>query len=766
MNDLIVVYGGESDEGLLDDMYTLNLRNNIWSEVEINSQIKPSARKGACIAAVGNISFIFGGKTSAGYLNDLWKFDFSTGEYEKIEVLGMGPQALAYSQCKGYINDEGSIVFYVYFGETWGLSAKSSVFKFDLATKTWNPIRNNKYDELSRSRAAVVMLENKIIVIGGQESGIIAHQEIYELDITTNNFELIGSSPHHIFASGFTYYGNTIYIHGGGSCFHNFANNLIPNNFLTIIDLSRNSRFELGSHSIMKCSKGTYQIQSICQPCPAGSYSEIEGALECKKCPPGYFSKRIASESSMECEPCPYGTYNPYEGGTMCLECSSSLMCPIGSIQPQSYLDNSSDSLSIQPYMLEDSQELIYYYLGIGLYVVIGLFFSAMLGLIFVKRTRKCIKFIDIYTQQHNYTLNSPMYMRKNYTGGVFTVIGICLIVILLLNSCLNYSYDNISESKALVPSLALERKYSHFSAKEMIFEYTFKNYGGQCTSLEKCTESLEILRDNLEGTLSQPKCQKLSNDCNIHFHCHDCELTNPGSISLILSEDRSYATDIILNITASSSIPNQYSSFLSSTQTHPDIVLRGQDPTVFYYKLIPSLFLSDTRSSEDELTGYHVSSMTDPEIGSSVKTYEYYLCRIPFTKMLKVTVQFDRDQSVLVTHRMPRQSEFVFFSSLAGSVLGIMGGMGVIMRMFERVSSRFEVGCKKRQAQKAMQRNCKKINYQFYRNPDAQLTQFEFSCESKYLDNEEPAEQKFNRRRRKIVPALYLFSTTSGINT
>jgi hypothetical protein len=82
MNDLIVVYGGEGDEGLLDDMHTLNLRNNIWNDVEIKSQIKPSARKGACIAAVGNISFIFGGKTSAGYLNDLWKFDFSTGEYE------------------------------------------------------------------------------------------------------------------------------------------------------------------------------------------------------------------------------------------------------------------------------------------------------------------------------------------------------------------------------------------------------------------------------------------------------------------------------------------------------------------------------------------------------------------------------------------------------------------------------------------------------------------------------------------------------------
>jgi hypothetical protein len=355
------------------------------------------------------------------------------------------------------------------------------------------------------------------------------------------------------------------------------------------------------------------------------------------------------------------------------------------------------------------------------------------------------------------------MYMRKNYTGGVFTAIGICLIVLLLLNSCLNYSYENISESKALVPRLALERKYSHFSAKEIIFEYTFRNYGGQCTQLNKCTESLEILRDNLEGTLSQPKCQKLSNDCKIQFHCYDCELSNPGNLHLILSEDRSYATDIILNITASSSIPNQYSSFLSSTQTNQDKVLRGQDPTVFYYNFIPSLFLSDTRNSENELTGYHVSSMTDPQIGSSIKTYEYDSCRIPFTKMLKVTVQFNRSQSVLVTHRMPRQSEFVFFSSLAGSVLGIMGGMGVIMRLFERISSRFEVGCKKRQAQKEIERNCKKINYQFYKNPDAQFTQFELSSESKYMYNEEPVEQKFNRRSRKVVPALYLFSSTSG---
>lgn len=64
-------------------------------------------------------------------------------------------------------------------------------------------------------------------------------------------------------------------------------------------------------------------------------------------------------------------------------------------------------------------------------------------------------------------------------------------------------------------------------------------------------------------------------------------------------------------------------------------------------------------------------------------------LYSIPFTKNLKVTIILDKNQSALLTNRNEKQTLYILLSSLAGSVIGVMGGLGFLMRNFEKAVER-----------------------------------------------------------------------------
>lgn len=45
-----------------------------------------------------------------------------------------------------------------------------------------------------------------------------------------------------------------------------------------------------------------------------------------------------------------------------------------------------------------------------------------------------------------------------------------------------------------------------------------------------------------------------------------------------------------------------------------------------------------------------------------------------------------DKNQSALLTNRNEKQSLYILLSSLVGSIIGVMGGLGFIMRKFEKM--------------------------------------------------------------------------------
>ena len=220
------------------------------------------------------------------------------------------------------------------------------------------------------------------------------------------------------------------------------------------------------------------------------------------------------------------------------------------------------------------------------------------------------------------------MYVRKTLIGGAFTLAFLSFAVFLIANTGMSYSLDNIIEQKALVPLVALEQDYHNviyiqIQASEMIFEYTFKNYGGDCSINEKCTSDITISEEYLYGKFSEPICVKRSADCFVRAVCKDCELRSTGSISIVMAETQSFAAEIYVNVTTSSSIPEEVSSIFSVITADENTILRGFEPTVVYLLMTPSVFLSQVSNWNSELTGYHISQSRDPTKGSLINSSE-----------------------------------------------------------------------------------------------------------------------------------------------
>jgi hypothetical protein len=613
--DIIFIFGGEGDDGLLDDMHFFNINTGVWEEIQAVSKTKPSARKGACMSTNNESILIFGGKTLAGYNNELWKFELGSREFRNLEDQGAKPPLLAYSKCKTYTVEDGNVIFYLYYGETTGNTALSNVYSYNLRTNTWTAIRSRTFDYTARTGNAVEYQSNYMIAAGGIQHGYKATNEVLEINMTTGNYTLLGRLPKRIYSAASVYFENKLYIHGGGYSFEALSIPEVPVNDFYVLDLSQNCD-PLLQYCDWKCSRGTYAFDGKCEWCPLGSFNEEEGATSCELCKSGYYENSLAADSYTKCKPCHMGTFNSLPGQAYCLDCPSNKDCPVSSAYPAD-LDFELEYTSSQPKIYENNIEEVDFNNQI-ISLTIGMSFLALFVLMFMMRNAsKHLRNIDIYTDRHNYEIDTPLYQRKTVIGGIFSLFAFAIVIGVIASSVNNYVEDNIAETKVLVPMVALEEKFENYKAKQMIFEFRFLNYGDDCTFGDSCTQDLSISSLNLDGKLKKTTCQRIQSDCLIRIEYENCELTNSGSVTVDLTESLSFATEISMNVTISSSIPNEYSSITSFIDNPSDTILRGLDPSIFYLTLTPSVFVSEVEDWVSEETGYHVSISKSPQKGS-----------------------------------------------------------------------------------------------------------------------------------------------------
>lgn len=607
--DVMVVWGGTSSSGsYLSDMYLYGAYNGGWIEITPSGTI-PSGRNGACIVMQTPKIYIFGGKTISGKTTELWEYDMNLNAYTLITPqvnLSITPNPVIFPTCT-MVNNK----FWVIFGTADSEFPETSIYQYDFDLQSWNVVFDAGFSLMSRSLGVVEYINGQILVLAGEAWSTDPYNDSFVLNVSSGNRTYLKSLPEYYFGGAYSLYTTIIYMFGGGSVIGGtLRTSASSSNFYSynIIDF--------GTPSLVLCSPGSYLADDgTCIQCSAGTYATSFGQTECSLCQPGTFNTFNGASSIQQCYPCDQGFFSSTPGSTICYGCPDSYYCPIGS---HKYYDSqiSSSTTSLQPLTYSPDVSTLNKD-KLALYLVISFLLLLFTLMIYCYKTiRNSLTAIDLYTFDHNYQLENEMIMKKNKIGGYFSVVFVFIAILLIVSAGLDYFKNNVIENKTLLPLVILENIASQFVGT-MSIRTTLYYYGGSCNNSDGQVLSSQYV-NIIAGSMSLSAMKEEAN-CVITWNCLDCQIQTGSYIEYSLSEITSYCSGIGVNVTSSSSIPNQISSIQNTVVSDSHKVFRGYGATVFTILMTPSLYISADSSSKS--TGYHVSLGSDTKPGTQYTT-------------------------------------------------------------------------------------------------------------------------------------------------
>ena len=666
--DTFAIWGGQDTNGLTDSLYIFNSIKGSWTLLSPTSS-KPSPAKGSCLVMSNYEIFIYGGFINSGYSNELWKYNLGSNQYEKISSSGL--IKTSYSYC--FISSDS---FYVSLGSTNVEQPSTSIFYYNFSTSLWDTFHFHNLTIHDSSQSNQVFIDGKLISIGGQSWMIEYSNKIIIYEQGSNFIVLDEQINFTTFASGFIYFNKSVFVFGGGSLAGGYVLPYRGHNVLAEIKIDEICK---GSKCKALCSKGTSVSGEICKVCPKGTYSDELGKDFCVGCKAGTYNSDVASSSEKECLPCPEGWYSNFSAMDSCIRCPQNKSCPIGSITPSdNYFEQKSDS--IQPSLYNQAvltEHLLIYRLlsTIPIFLLIIIFLS-------FKSLRQRLVYFDLFTEKHSNNENNYLIKKKTIIGACFSLLFIIGTLLLTCSTVLDYFFSNIQETKALIPLVVLESEVSSFNSSRIILEVSLNSYGGECAEVSKCLNLISISTPNLFCSSLSTTCTLSTQEtCSIKLICENGQIKTGEVLTLNLKETSSYTSGIQINLTSSSSIPDQISSVTSSIASSTGSVFRGSVPSEFYFLATPSLFKSESNKWTSEETGFHISEKKSPQFGSQVLPED-----LPAVSYLNIKVFVDISSTALLTVRLMKQ-DFVFFAgALLGSASGIFGIAGFVMAFLEQV--------------------------------------------------------------------------------
>lgn len=223
----MVVVGGESSRGLLDDVQVLHMGKLSWSAVgpiakaptkEDLSKTMPSQRLPACkghsLVPWGKTVLLIGGQIEPPSDRvEVWAFNTKTENWSRIEAKGDIPVARSGQS----VTKAGSML--IMFG---GEDAKGRKLKdlhmFDLKSLMWIPLKTTGAGPSPRSKHVAAIHNDRFLLIFGGASKRKALNDLFSLDFETMEWSKMktrGSAPSPRAGSGGVLYGDKWYIIGG-----------------------------------------------------------------------------------------------------------------------------------------------------------------------------------------------------------------------------------------------------------------------------------------------------------------------------------------------------------------------------------------------------------------------------------------------------------------------------------------------------------------------------------------------------------------------
>ncbi|KAJ4882531.1 Galactose oxidase/kelch repeat superfamily protein [Raphanus sativus] len=221
-NKMIVV-GGESGNGLLDDVQVLNFDSFTWSTVSSKVYLSPSSLplmipswKGHCLVSWGKKVLLVGGKTDpTSDRVSVWSFDTESECWSLMDAKGDIPVSRS-----GHTVVRASSVLILFGGEDSKKRKLNDLHMFDLKSSTWLPLNCTGTRPCARSNHVATLFDDKILFVFGGSGKNKTLNDLYSLDFETmvwSRIKIRGFHPSPRAGSCGVLCGNKWYITGGGS---------------------------------------------------------------------------------------------------------------------------------------------------------------------------------------------------------------------------------------------------------------------------------------------------------------------------------------------------------------------------------------------------------------------------------------------------------------------------------------------------------------------------------------------------------------------
>ncbi|KAK2992019.1 hypothetical protein RJ640_014880, partial [Escallonia rubra] len=231
-NKMLVV-GGESGNGLLEDVQVLSFDRFSWTTASSKLYLSPSslplkipACKGHSLVAWGKKALLIGGKTDpASDRISVWAFDTETECWSLMEAKGDIPAARS-----GHTVVRASSALILFGGEDAKRRKLNDLHMFDLKSLTWLPLHCTGPGPSARANHVAALYDDKLLLIFGGSSKSRTLNDLYSLDFETmiwSRIKIRGFHPSPRAGCCGVLCGTRWYIAGGGSRKKRHAETLI-----------------------------------------------------------------------------------------------------------------------------------------------------------------------------------------------------------------------------------------------------------------------------------------------------------------------------------------------------------------------------------------------------------------------------------------------------------------------------------------------------------------------------------------------------------
>jgi len=182
LNHRLVIFGGKSASGHLNDVWAFDLKNNSWSELTPSSGPAPRFTANGVYHPAAQQMIIWSGQ-GATFFNDVWAFDLNAKTWTQFNPPDPKPNT-RYGVASIFDPKARELVAFAGFTDAGRFD---DTWRFNIANATWQQISLTTHPEKRCLHSASYdALRHRMIIYGGQTSG--PRDDIWAFDLTNNTW--------------------------------------------------------------------------------------------------------------------------------------------------------------------------------------------------------------------------------------------------------------------------------------------------------------------------------------------------------------------------------------------------------------------------------------------------------------------------------------------------------------------------------------------------------------------------------------------------